>query len=265
MDKIDFLEIKSGTSVPRKIAYTVSQGDEHKPGIFWLSGFKSNMKSQKVSELEKWSKSNKFSLCRFDYSGHGESDGNFEDGTISHWLEETIEVFLSQTCGPQLVVGSSMGGWLALLLAYHLQTKTSIQENRVSSLILIAPAWDMTRTLMWDRFTDEIKKEIEVTGCYYRPSAYGDGPYPLTKKLIEDGEKHMLSQQKGKLALPIRILHGMQDPDVPWGHSIELMKKLDTQSITLSLIKDGEHRLSRPEDIDLLFSVIEQSIATSNK
>ncbi len=259
-----FLEINSENSSVRRIAYDVRQGQADKPGVFWLSGFKSSMRSQKVTELAEWAEKTDTSLCRMDYSGHGESGGDFEDGTISHWLEEALAVFEQFTSGPQVLVGSSMGGWISLLLMKALQEKREL-EKRIAGCVMIAPAWDMTETLMWDRFPSSVRKEIEENGKFMRPSAYEDGPYAITKELIEDGRKHLLRDSAVRFGRPIRILHGVQDPDVPYEHSLKLIEHLDDEDIALTLIKDGEHRLSRPQDLARLISEIELIICAAPK
>lgn len=251
-----FFEIQSEKSPVRRIAYDVRQGQADKPGVFWLSGFKSSMRSQKVTELAQWAEKTDTSLCRMDYSGHGESGGDFEDGTISQWLEEAFVIFDQFTSGPQILVGSSMGGWISLLLMKALREKGQL-ENRIAGCVMIAPAWDMTETLMWDRFPSSVRKEIEDKGKFMRPSAYEDGPYAITKGLIEDGRKHLLRGSTVRFDCPIRILHGVQDPDVPYEHSLKLIEHLEDEDIALTLIKDGEHRLSRPQDLKRLIAEIE--------
>ena len=189
-------------------------------------------------------------FLRFDYSGHGRSDGRFEDGTISAWLDEAAAVY-SAALRPgdaAVFVGSSMGAWIALLLARRLVREGAALPK---GMVLIAPAWDMTR-LMWRRLPPDARAAVERDGVFYRPSPYGDGPYPITKRLIEDGDKHLLGEGSVPLDLPIRILHGCQDPDVPWQHSLELLDIIAGADIRLTLIKDGDHRLSRPQDLALL-------------
>ena len=192
---------------------------------------------------------------RFDYSGHGESGGRFADGTISRWLEESLAVFDARCEGPQIVVGSSMGGWLALLLARELRRAPRAKAS-LAGLVLIAPAVDFTEALMWQRFPDEIKREIETTGSWKRPSQYSDQPYLITKGLIEDGRRHLLLGGLIETGCPVRILQGVQDPDVPWDHAVELVSRLAQDDVVLTLVKDGDHRLSRPEDIERLLAAV---------
>jgi alpha-beta hydrolase superfamily lysophospholipase len=204
----------------------------------------------KAEELSHWTSAAGAGCLRFDYSGHGRSGGQFEDGTISTWLDEAAAVHDAALGpgGPTVFVGSSMGAWIALLLARSLATEGRAMPK---GIILIAPAWDMTR-LIWQRLPPEARASVERDGVFYRPSAYGDGPYPITKTIVEDGENHLLGKGPVALNVPIRILHGCQDPDVPWRHSLELMDVIAGADIRLTLIKDAEHRQSRPEDLALL-------------
>ncbi len=226
------------------------------PGLFWLGGFKSDMNGTKAQALADYCARTGRGYVRFDYSGHGESDGKFEDGTISSWLEDSAAVFESQTQGPQILVGSSMGGWMALLHARALAAKK--QAARLAGMVLIAPAPDFTEDLMWAQFSPETKREIEETGSWQRPSAYGEDPYPITRALIEDGRKHLLLNKPIELGCPVRILQGAQDPDVPYAHALKLVSCLAQDDVVLTLVKDGDHRLSRPEDLERLFRVVDE-------
>lgn len=250
-DNVDFLNVGKG-DFARKIAYRSERRDENKPGIFWLGGFKSSMDGQKAGAIADWAKANGHTATRMDYSGHGFSGGSFRDGTITQWLQEATAVFEKMTRGPQLVIGSSMGGWIALLLAQAL-----FVSDRLSGMILIAPAWDMTEKLMWARFSDDIKDSIEKDGFYARPSAYGDGDYVITRQLIEDGRTHLIGDAGLHIGCPIHILHGGEDPDVPWAHGHELMSLLPRDDVRFTLVPDGDHRLSRDEDIVLLMRIVE--------
>ena len=166
-------------------------------------------------------------MTRFDYSGHGESGGDFADGTIGRWLEESLAVFDACCRGPQVVIGSSMGGWLALLLVRELARRAQRRAAAsVAGLVLIAPAVDFTEELMWKRFPPEIQREIEETGVWERPSQYSDEPYLITRGLIEEGRKHLLLGGMIETGCPVRILQGVQDPDVPWQHAVELVVAL---------------------------------------
>jgi pimeloyl-ACP methyl ester carboxylesterase len=225
------------------------------PGLVWLGGFKSDMGGTKAVALDLWAGTHGRACLRFDYSGHGESSGRFADGTISRWLAESLAVFTDFCEGPQVLVGSSMGGWIALLLARELR-RTPSPRASVAGTVLIAPAVDFTEALMWKRFPDEIRREIETKGAWSRPSQYSDEPYLITKALIEDGRRHLLLGGLIETGGPVRILQGVQDPDVPWSHAVELVSRLAQDDVVLTLVKDGDHRLSRPEDIERLLTAV---------
>ena len=217
-------------------------------GLFWLSGFNSDMKGTKALALDAWAADHGRACVRFDYSGHGESGGKFVDGTIGQWLEESLAVFGQFCTGPQVVIGSSMGGWIALLLAREVAKRPGLAP--LAGLVLIAPAPDFTEELMWKTFSPEIRREIETKGQWLRPSQYGDGaPYPITRALIEEGRKHLLLGGSIDVGCPVRILQGGQDPDVPWQHAFRLAHRLPADDVVLTMIQDGDHRLSRPQDI----------------
>jgi pimeloyl-ACP methyl ester carboxylesterase len=239
-------------SPKRTIAVRARQGKG--PGLFWLGGFKSDMKGTKAAALDGWAKAQGRACVRFDYSGHGESGGEFADGTISLWLEEALAVFTKVASGPQFVIGSSMGGWLALLLTRALRGHAAAPP--FAGMVLIAPAVDFTEELMWKSFSDSIKREIEDRGFWMRPSQYSEAPYPITKALIEDGRKHLLMGGLIETGCPVHILQGMQDPDVPWKHAKALLSHLSGDDAVFTLIKDGDHRLSRPQDIELLLRAV---------
>ena len=226
------------------------------PGVFWLSGFNSDMRGTKAQALDAWAAERGRACVRFDYSGHGESGGAFADGTISRWLEESVAVFERLCRGPQIVVGSSMGGWLALLLAREIarRPRTGLA---LAGLVLIAPAADFTEELMWKGFPPEAREEIASKGLWLRPSQYGE-PYPITRALIEDGRKHLLLGGSINVGCPVRILQGAQDPDVPWQHAFALTSQLPSDDVVLTLIQDGDHRLSRPQDIARLLAAVEE-------
>jgi len=226
------------------------------PGLFWLGGFKSDMKGTKAAALDDWAGKEGRACLRFDYSGHGESGGDFAEGTIGRWLEEAVAVYRQFTKGPQLVIGSSMGGWLALLLARELRQAKG--EAPIAGMLLIAPAVDFTEELMWKRFSDAVRKEIEEKGQWLRPSAYSEAPYPITRKLIEEGRRHLLLGGLIETGCPVHILQGVQDPDVPWRHAQDLVARFAGDDVVLTLIKDGDHRLSRPQDIERLIAAVKE-------
>jgi pimeloyl-ACP methyl ester carboxylesterase len=235
-------------------AIAVRRDEGAGPGLFWLGGFKSDMKGTKAEALSQWARENGRACTRFDYSGHGESGGDFRAGTIGRWLAESLAVFESYANGPQVVIGSSMGGWIALLLLRALRQKVGMKGS-IAGLVLIAPAVDFTEVLMWQRFPAKVKKEIEVKGVWLRPSDY-DEPYPITRALIEEGRNHLLLGGMIETGCPVRILQGVQDPDVPWNHAVELTSRLAQDDVVLTLVKDGDHRLSRPEDLERLIKAV---------
>jgi pimeloyl-ACP methyl ester carboxylesterase len=250
-----FLSVGSGPD-QRCIAYLSQPAAlAGKPGLVWLCGLKSEMTSTKASAVAEWATGQGRACFRFDYSGHGQSEGRFEDGTVSRWLEETRAAFIGLTRGPQVLIGSSMGGYMALLLLRALLAEAPGAAARIAGLVLIAPAWDMTE-LMWQRFPESARRDITEKGVYLRPSSYGDGPYPITRAFIEDGRKHLIGSQPFDPGRPVHIIHGLQDPDVPWEHTLDLVAHMTGDWARVAAVPDGEHRLSRPEDIALLLDVI---------
>ena len=241
----------------RTIAVRVREGKSPSsgPGLFWLGGFKSDMKGTKAEALDRWAEARGRACVRFDYSGHGESGGDFNQGTIGRWLQESLAVYRRFAQGPQVIVGSSMGGWLALLLARELGKDAA---PPIAGMVLIAPAVDFTEELMWKQFPDATKREIEEKGLWLRPSEYSEGPYPITKRLIEDGREHLMLGGLIETGCPVHTLQGVQDPDVPWRHAVELTSRLAHDDVVLTLVKDGDHRLSRPEDIERLIAAVKE-------
>ncbi len=226
------------------------------PGLFWLGGFNSDMKGNKAAALDAWAEAEGRACIRFDYSGHGELGGDFLDGTIGRWLAESLAVYAGFARGPQVVVGSSMGGWLALLLAARLR---ELKESApIAGMVLIAPAVDMTEELIWKKLDAPVKREIEEKGVWHWPSDYGGEPYPITKKLIEEGRQHLMLGGLIENRCPVHILQGVQDPDVPWRHTLELVSRFSSDDVVLTLIKDGDHRLSRPEDLERLIAAVKE-------
>jgi pimeloyl-ACP methyl ester carboxylesterase len=256
IDAPEYLEVGTGANA-RKIAVRKQPGTA--PGILWLGGFKSDMRGTKAEALGEHAARSGRAYVRFDYSGHGESGGRFEDGTISRWLEEALAVFDRSAHGPQIVVGSSMGGWIALLLARALARRPA-NNATLAGLVLIAPAPDFAEELMWAEFPSEVKREIEEKGFWMRPSAYGEEPYPITRALIEDGRKNLVLNAPIELGCPVRILQGVQDPDVPYAHAMKLVSCLAQDDVVLTLVKDGDHRLSRPEDIERLLRTVDELV-----
>jgi len=252
-NSLRFLEIEVG-SKPRAIAVREHHGAG--PGLFWLSGYKSDMKGTKAAALAQWAERAGRAMVRFDYSGHGESGGVFTEGTIGRWLDEALAVFEACCRGPQILIGSSMGGWLALLMIRALRQRRPVGPASVAGVVLIAPAVDFTEELMWKRFPPAIQRELEEKGVWARPSDYSTEPYLVTRRLIEEGRNHLLLGGMVETGCPVRILQGVEDPDVPWRHAVELVSRLASDDVVLTLVKDGDHRLSRPEDIERLIRAV---------
>lgn len=221
----------------------------------WLGGFRSDMRGTKALALDAHAAATNRDFLRFDYFGHGESDGPFEKGTIGLWLEDALTAVRALTKGPQIFVGSSMGGWISLLLARALAQAG--ETSRIAGFVLIAPAVDFTQALMWPNMPEDGRRAIERDGLWLRPSAYGDGPYPITRQLIEEGRDHLLLDRPLRSWGPVHILQGMQDPDVPYSHALTLVEHFAEDPVVLTLIKDGDHRLSRDEDIARLIVTVD--------
>ena len=255
-----FLDFGGGES-PRRLACRLAGAGEGAPlGLIWLSGFLSDMASTKALALAAWAEGRGLPMLRFDYSGHGLSQGDLLKASIGDWLGESaamLELLLAKT--PRaVVIGSSMGGWIALLLARKLAREGALAK--LAGLVLIAPAWDMTERLMWDQMTAETKSALARDGVVYEPSLYGD-PYPITKRLIEEGREHLIGEGALPLDLPVRILQGMRDPDVPWRHALDLVERLGSGDVELTLVKDGDHRLSREQDLRRLEASVAALVA----
>jgi len=249
--RLERIEVGEGGD-RRSIA--VLRRDGATPGVFWLGGFRSDMTGTKAEALDRWAAASGRACTRFDYSGHGSSGGRFEDGTISRWLEEAAAVLDRCAPGPQVLVGSSMGGWIALLLARQLHEAGA--GERLAGMVLIAPAVDMTKTLMADRFDAAARRELRERGFVAEPSAYSAEPTVITRALIADGERHLFGDRPIEAGCPVHVIQGMQDPDVPWRHATQLMEKLAFDDAVLTLVRDGDHRLSRPEDLDRLLRAV---------
>lgn len=245
--------INSAAKGSRRLAFLSRAGQQ--PAVVWLGGFRSDMRATKAEALDGWARQAGRAFLRFDYSGHGESDGRFEDGTISDWLEDALAVIRAEAGPSPVLVGSSMGGWLSLLAARALAGTPSAP----SALVLIAPAVDFTEKLMWATMPEAERRILVETGRLLVPSAYGE-PYPITRALIEDGARHNLFGAPIEPGCPVHILQGMRDPDVPWQHALRLVDHLPGEAVTVTLVKDGDHRLSRPQDIDQLINAVERAV-----
>ncbi|MDP7547509.1 MAG: alpha/beta hydrolase [Alphaproteobacteria bacterium] len=238
-----FLTREDGT----RIAYHHTPGSA--PGVLFCGGFMSDMTGTKALALEDACKKTGRSYTRFDYRGHGQSGAEFESGTIGLWAEDALAVLDQVAQGPQIIVGSSMGGWIMLLLA-------RARPDRIAGLVGIAPAPDFVLA-MWDDFPDQIKATLQRDGVYYAPSEYSEEPYAITLRLIEEGRQHLVLQDPLKVDYPVRILHGMADPDVPWRRSLEIVERLQGDDIVVTFSKSGDHRLSEPGDIARLIHTVE--------
>jgi pimeloyl-ACP methyl ester carboxylesterase len=226
-----------------ELAYALLPGAG--PVVVFLSGFASDMGGTKAMFLRDACEKCGQAMLRLDYSGHGASGGRFEDGTIGIWTEDAAAVIEAVTGAENLIlVGSSMGGWIALLLALRL-------APRIESLLLIAPAPDFTERMMVPALTAEHRQALARDGVFYEPSEYG-APLPITQKLLEDGREHLLLDGDIAVRCPVDILHGMRDPDVPWHHSLMLAECLASEAVRMTFVKDGDHRLSRGADLLLL-------------
>jgi pimeloyl-ACP methyl ester carboxylesterase len=211
------------------------------------------MTGSKAQALADWAASEGRDFLRFDYFGHGASSGDFKHGTISLWRDDALAVLDELTSGPVILIGSSMGGWLGCLAALA-------RPERVASLVLIAPAADFTDKLMQPSLGPEALLAIEQAGFWLRPSDYGDEGYPITKALLDDGRQWSILPGPVQIACPVRILQGGQDPDVPWDHALSLAQALDGPDVVFTLIRDGDHRLSRPQDIKRLIAVVSETL-----
>ena len=218
------------------------------PALFWLGGFASDMTGTKAAHLARSALTEGRAFLRFDYSGHGASEGRFEDGSISGWTEDALAVFDSLAEGPQIVIGSSMGGWIASLLALK-------RPRRVAALVFIAPAPDFTDALIWASMDEATRERLMREGRIVEPSPYGGVTF-ITRRLIEDGRRNLLLGGPIAIACPVRILHGMKDEEVPFAHALRFAEGIASPDVEITLVKDGDHRLSRPADLDLLWRTI---------
>jgi len=254
------LSLKVGAGqLSRNIAIDKISGAS--PGLIWLGGYRSDMTGTKAQVMMDWSRKNGHAALRFDYSGHGKSEGEFLDGTISRWLEESLTVFDHHTDGPQILVGSSMGGWIALRMAQELQKRG--EKQKLAGILLIAPAPDFTHKLMEPRFSGDQIKELNEKGFISEPSEYSDEPNVITRRLIEDGRENLVMEGVINTGCPVAILQGMNDPDVPYEHAMRLMNHLPSEDVTITLINDGDHRLSREQDLELLKRTLDMLVDKS--
>jgi hypothetical protein len=221
------------------------------PTLLWLGGFRSEMSGTKAQALASWAEVTGRDFLRFDYFGHGVSDGAFEDGTITRWRQDALAMIDELTQGPVILVGSSMGGWLAGLAALA-------RPDRVAGLLLVAPAADFTERLLKPELGRRALAEIRAHGIWRRPSNYDPEGYPISRNLLEDGARWSILPGPIPIEAPVRILQGGADPDVPWRHALDLAMALKSEDLVFSLIRDGDHRLSRPQDLARLLAFAEE-------
>lgn len=235
----------------RRIAYNRLEGGG--PGVMFLGGFKSDMTGTKAVALEGWARAQGRAFLRFDYSGHGESSGKFEEGAISDWFEDALAALEDLTAGPQVLVGSSMGGWISLLLARAV-------PERVAGLVTIAAAPDFTEDSMWDGFSAAQREELMARGRVELPSDYADSPYVITRRLIEDGRNHLVLRAPLALPFPVRLLHGTADADVPMDRALKIMDHAEGSDIRVTYVKGADHRFSSDECLRLIEAAVAELI-----
>ena len=261
LEKPQYLDQRDGL----KIAYHHTPGKQsdteavktkapNTPGVMFLGGFMSDMTGTKATHLQEHCVRQGLGYTRFDYSGHGQSSGKFVDGTIGQWARDAIAVLDEITTGPQVLVGSSMGGWIMLLVALA-------RPECVAGLVGIAAAPDFTEDLMWAQFSEDQQKSIMEDGALVEPTEYGDDPYTITRDLIEDGRKQLLLREPLNITCPVHLVQGMQDPDVPWQTAIRLTDALVTKDVRVDLIKTGDHRLSEPDQLDVITGHLDDVLA----
>lgn len=229
------------------------------PGLMWLGGYRSDMEGTKAIELEAYAKQGGYSCTRHDYSGHGKSGGVFSEGTISKWLNQSLCVLQQMTNGPQILVGSSMGAWIALRMIEELAKAN--QSDRISGLLLLAPAPDFTVELMEPELTKAQRSDLETKGYYEEPTPYGPDPNIFTKAFFDDGRANRTMTKSIDTYCPVHIIQGKQDPDVPWQHAQRLYELMPKDDVSMTYIPDGDHRLSRPQDIALMKRVLDDMIS----
>ena len=245
MGRVERLKRPDGNSV----AYARTEG--RAPTVVFLGGFRSDMTGTKAVALEAWAEKTGRAFLRFDYLGHGQSSGRFEDGTIGRWLDDSLAAIDQLTTGKLVLVGSSMGGWLSLLVA-------RARPERLAGLVLIAAAPDFTERMLLKGLSPEDRFALERDGRLERPSQYSPEPSVFTWKLIEEGRNHLLLDKKLVLPCPVRLLHGQSDPDVAWEYSLQIAQHLEAPEVITTFVKGGDHRLSTPGDIARLISTVEE-------
>jgi pimeloyl-ACP methyl ester carboxylesterase len=247
-DRVQKLQRPDGNIV----AYAKTSG--RTPTVVFLGGFRSDMTGTKAMALEDWARREGRAYLRFDYLGHGQSSGRFEDGTIGRWLDDSLAAIDQLTEGKLVLVGSSMGGWLSLLSA-------RARPERLAGLVLIAAAPDFTERMLLKGLSAADRATLEREGRLERPSQYSPDPSVFTWKLIEEGRNHLLLDRKLVLPCPVRLLHGQSDPDVPWEYSLQIAQHMEAPEVITTLVKGGDHRLSTPSDIARLIATVEELLS----
>jgi pimeloyl-ACP methyl ester carboxylesterase len=239
-----------------RLAYRHENPARNGMGLLWLGGLKSDMTGTKAEAIAAAARAGRRPCLRFDYSGHGASEGDFANFAVSDWLEDARHMYLNVARGEQVLIGSSMGGYIALLLAGWLKERAPAELARLRGMVLIAPAADMTEALMWSSFEPSVRQRIADEGRWVMPSVHGEG-YVITQRLIEDGRNHLILNQDISVDFPVRILHGTNDAEVPWRHGLELFNRLVGANVSFTLIKGGDHRLSTTQDIRMILDTVD--------
>jgi pimeloyl-ACP methyl ester carboxylesterase len=252
----DFQEVDGAAIAVRHLA-----GRE--PGVVWLGGFRSDMLGTKAEALHEWAAASGRAFLRHDYSGHGESGGDFVHGTISKWVGESLAVFRRFSAGRQILVGSSMGAWIALRMIEEL--RKSGEGERVAGLVLLAPAPDFTVELIEPQLKKTQRRDLDKKGFFEVRSDYSDQPYVYTRALFEDGRENRVMTGPINTHCPVHVLQGLTDKDVPHAHALKLVGCMPSDDVTLSLVPDGDHRLSRPQDLALLIRAVEAILAQAGE
>jgi pimeloyl-ACP methyl ester carboxylesterase len=245
MSELQFLE-KNGA----RIAYKTREGNT--PGVLFLGGFRSNMEGTKAQYLDAWAARHGQAFRRFDYFALGQSPGDFNDACLSRWRDDALAM-LDDMPGKQILVGSSMGGWISLMLA-------RLCPEKIAGLVLLAPAPDFSENLMWVNFPENVRKEIMEKGVWHQPNPY-EPPRPITRRFIEDGRNNLVLGEPLKLDFPVRILQGMKDADVPWKYAMQLLDLIEGD-VRMTLLKNSDHRLSEPAELLLTAQTIEALLET---
>ena len=236
------------------IAYRRLDGSE--PGVMFMGGFRSDMTGTKAMTLEAACRAAGRAFVRFDYSGHGQSSGDFLDGTIGGWRDEAVAVLDEAARGRQVLVGSSMGGWIMLLAALA-------RPERIAGLVGIAAAPDFTEDLMWNRYGEDMREELKAKGVIHVPSDYDDEDYPIAYRLIEEGRRHLLLRRPIPVHCPIRLLHGKRDVDVPWMTASRIAEQVLSEDVRVFLVPDGDHRLAREQDLARIWALVDELCASA--